>query len=139
MGYNVVRVLDHYHRNNINMLLSESQLKSQLKDDLPTLGSTDLKVSIATNSNDSWSKTFDLNSQTSMNRGKTITTIFKVPYPNTLLILDILKNIIVVFSNLGSDTLKMEKSRNVEIPISNDTSKLYFLATGTGCASLKVC
>ena len=136
MGYKVARVLDHYHRNNINMLLSDSQLKSEIKDDLPTLSSTDLKVSIATNSNDSWSKTFDLNSQTLVNRGKTISSICKVPYP---IILDILKNIIVVFSNLGSDTLKMEKSRHVEIPMSNDTSKLYFLATGTGCASLKVC
>ena len=81
MGYKVVRVLDHYHRNNINMLLSESQLKSEIKDDLPTLSSTDLKVSIATNSNDSWSKTFDLNSQTLVNRGKTISSICKVPYP----------------------------------------------------------
>ena len=81
MGYKVVRVLDHYHRNNINMLLSESQLKSEIKDDLPTLSSTDLKVSIATNSNDSWSKTFDLNSQTLINRGKTISSICKVPYP----------------------------------------------------------
>ena len=77
MGYKVVRVLDHYHRNNINMLLSESQLKSQLKDDLPTLGSTDLKVSIATNSNSSWSKTFDLNRQTLMTRGKIIPSIVK--------------------------------------------------------------
>ena len=80
MGYKVVRVLDHYHRNNIDMLLSENQLKSELKDDLPTLSSTDLKVSIATNSNNSWSKTFDLNRQTLMNRGKIITSICKVSY-----------------------------------------------------------
>ena len=80
MGYKVVRVLDHYHRNNIDMLLSEGQLKSELNDDLPTLSSTDLKVSIATNSNNSWSKTFDLNRQTLMNRGKIITSICKVSY-----------------------------------------------------------
>ena len=91
MGYKVVRVLDHYHRNNMDMMLSERQSKSELEDDLPTLGSTDLKVSIATNSNDSWSKTFDLNSQTLMNRGKTITSICKLVY-KTLLILDIIKH-----------------------------------------------
>ena len=77
MGYKVVRVLDHYHRNNINMLLTESQLKSEHKDDLPTLSSTDLKVSIATNSNNSWSKTFHLNRQTLMNPGKVIPSIVK--------------------------------------------------------------
>ena len=78
MGYKVVRVLDHYHSNNIDMMLSERQSKSELEDDLPTLGSTDLKVSIATNSNSSWSKTFDLNRQTSMNRGKIIASICTV-------------------------------------------------------------
>ena len=77
MGYKVVRVLDHYHRNNIDMLLTENRLKSELKDDWHTLSSTDLKVSIATNSNSSWSKTFDLNRQTLMNRGKIIPSIVK--------------------------------------------------------------
>ena len=80
MGYKVVRVLDHYHRNNINMILSESPLKSEFKDDLRTLTSTDLKVSIATNSNSTWSKTFDLNRQTLMNPGKIITSVFEVLY-----------------------------------------------------------
>ena len=138
MGYKVVRVLDHYHKNNIDMLLSESQLKSEPKDDSPVLGLTDLKISIATNSNNSWSKTFDFSRQNLMNRGKIIDSVLEVLY----FTLNILKNMIVVIwissSNLGSDTLNVAKSRQVEVPITNDTTKLYFLATGTGCASLKV-
>merc|ERR1711963_1331437 len=68
-------------------------------------GSNDhLKISIATNSNISWSKTFE----------------FK--------------------TTLTSDrkTNSLDDSRQIAIPIRNDSTKLFFLATGLGCSTIQV-
>ena len=63
MGYPVVRALDHYHRNSLDLVLSRKRPKLSKKDKLIEPTQYNLKVSVATNSNKSWSETFDLTNE----------------------------------------------------------------------------
>ena len=69
LGYQVVRALDHYHTNDIKMQLSESDPERLAKTEFVQTHQTNLKISVATNSNISWSKTFDLDSSAPEKRG----------------------------------------------------------------------
>ena len=65
-GYQVVRALDHYHINDIKMQLSEKDPNILTREQSHQ---TNLKISVATNSNVSWSKTFDLDRSELETRG----------------------------------------------------------------------
>ena len=54
---------------NIDMLLSEAEPNKSTSDDYIRPDQTNLKISVATKSNTSWSKTFDLNGSVLKNEG----------------------------------------------------------------------
>ena len=54
---------------NIDMLLSEAEPKQSTSNDYITPHQTNLKISVATKSNNSWSKTFNLNGPILGNEG----------------------------------------------------------------------
>ena len=59
MGYQVIRALQQFHTNDIEMQLSEMVPGKFLEDDFMERTTDHLKVSVATNSNISWAKTFE--------------------------------------------------------------------------------
>lgn len=68
MGYQVVRALQQFHTNDIEMQLSEIVPGTLLEDDFMERSTDHLKISVATNSNISWAKTFQF--ETSKFRGR---------------------------------------------------------------------
>ena len=57
MGYPVIRAIKNYISNDVALKITETEPEQTIHD---TQGSNDhLKISVATNSNTSWSKTFE--------------------------------------------------------------------------------
>ena len=66
MGYPVIRAIKNYISNDVALKITETEPEQTIHD---TQGSNDhLKISVATNSNNSWSKTFEF--QMSANTSK---------------------------------------------------------------------
>jgi hypothetical protein len=108
-GYRVVRALDHYHKNNIGMIMSEEDVNKE--DKMHGYSSTKLKVSVAAERKKPWSKTFEFD-------GSQLNDQAQEQDLST--------------SNAGGYV------RNIDLPAMENSTKLYFLATGTGCATLKI-
>ena len=126
------------------MLLSEAEPNKSTSDDYIRPDQTNLKISVATKSNTSWSKTFDLNGSVLKNEGayyqywilfRFIVLSF---WGFTLNIIYLTIVHIPGMDSVYTEQLNLQNSRQVGIPIKEGLTKFYFLATGWGCATLQV-
>ena len=138
----MVRSLDHYYMNNVNMIMSDLEASPSKFDAAPHINKASLKLSVALESNNSWTRTLDFDSSLRNGEGLYILRFLvsesRIDNDTHSLTYLFIKYIFVHRIVFILDTSNAQYARRLKLPDFDRPTKLYFLATGTGCATVEV-